>query len=253
MDKVAGLRKTFLDKHYASDKNYYDSRDISRVKSDDEFVHQFLAARDGNVGKAHKLMVEAMKWRKEFGINDVTEKDVPEELYASGYLYTYGQDKNGACLVFTTVKRFVKGDKAKLLAYKKLFAFTFEKIQREHPGGRLCLINNVKDGNLSHVDNDLNKFITFLQTTAYPDILENAYLLHLPKVLEGIWKIFKGLLGSRLNKKYILSTVEELSDKYIDKDQLPLEFGGNTFEYKYPPDEKVDKNSNESAAAEVTS
>ena len=29
---------------------------------------------------------------------DVTEKDVPEEIYASAYLYTYGQDKNGASL-----------------------------------------------------------------------------------------------------------------------------------------------------------
>lgn len=41
----------------ASDKNYYDSRDIARVKSDDLFVQQYLAARDGNVDKAHKIMV----------------------------------------------------------------------------------------------------------------------------------------------------------------------------------------------------
>ncbi|CAB4030515.1 motile sperm domain-containing 2 [Paramuricea clavata] len=71
MDKVSELRKKFLDKHYASDKNYYDSRDISRVKSDDLFVQQFLVGRDGNVDKAQKLMMEALKWRKEFGINGI--------------------------------------------------------------------------------------------------------------------------------------------------------------------------------------
>lgn len=40
-----------------SEKNYYDPRDISRIKSDDFFVVQFLNAKEGNVDKAHKIMV----------------------------------------------------------------------------------------------------------------------------------------------------------------------------------------------------
>ena len=43
--------------YIASDKNYYDSRDISRVKSDDLFVLQFLNGREGNMNKALKAMV----------------------------------------------------------------------------------------------------------------------------------------------------------------------------------------------------
>ncbi len=41
----------------ASEKNNYDSRDISRIKSDDLFVVQFLNAKEGNVDKAYKIMV----------------------------------------------------------------------------------------------------------------------------------------------------------------------------------------------------
>ena len=41
----------------ASDKNYYDSRDISRVKTDDLFVLQYLNGKKGNVDKALKIMV----------------------------------------------------------------------------------------------------------------------------------------------------------------------------------------------------
>ena len=45
----------------ASDKNYYDPRDISRVKSDDYFVEQFINAKEGNVDKAHKIMVLSVR------------------------------------------------------------------------------------------------------------------------------------------------------------------------------------------------
>jgi hypothetical protein len=41
----------------ASDQKNYDARDISRVKSDDYFVVQFINAKEGNVDKAHKTMV----------------------------------------------------------------------------------------------------------------------------------------------------------------------------------------------------
>ena len=45
----------------SSDKNYYDPRDISRVKSDDYFVEQFINAKEGNVDKAHKIMVLSVR------------------------------------------------------------------------------------------------------------------------------------------------------------------------------------------------
>ena len=45
----------------ASDKNYYDPRDISRVKSDDYFVVQFINAKEGNIDKAHKIMVLSLR------------------------------------------------------------------------------------------------------------------------------------------------------------------------------------------------
>lgn len=254
MDKVVELRKKFLDKHYASDKNYYDSRDISRVKSDDIFVQQYLAGRDGNVDKAYKMMDEALKWRKEFGINDVTEKDVPEEILKSGYICkpTQGKDKKGANLVFINCPQYTKGGKDKLLGYKKLCAYTFEKVQREHPGERLSLISNFKDAGLANMEMDYLKFVVHVQTTIYPDLLENAYVLSFPKLLEGIWKILKALMGSKFHTKYIFLTPEEVL-QYVDKDQLTVELGGK-FEYKYPPEEKTDSNCNEPAAAdEVTS
>ncbi|XP_028401153.1 motile sperm domain-containing protein 2-like isoform X1 [Dendronephthya gigantea] len=239
MELVAELRRKFLEKHYASEPSCYDARDISRVKSDDLFVQQYLVGQDGNVDKAFKLMVEALVWRQEFGINDISLKDVPEEILKSGYLYTYGKDKNGAKLVFITVAKFIKGDEEKLLGYKKLLAYTFETIQREKSGQRLSLVNNCKDAGFSNVDTDFRNFVSFVQSTAYPDLLENAYMLSLPILLQGIWKIFQIFIGSRLSSKYIFTTAEELSPRYIDKDQLPLAYGGPSFEYKYPSEEKT--------------
>ncbi|XP_028404635.1 motile sperm domain-containing protein 2-like [Dendronephthya gigantea] len=244
MDKVPELRKKFLDKHYSSEKNYYDSRDISRVKSDDFFVVQFLNGKEGNIDKAFKIMVEAMKWRKSFGVNDLSEKDIPEEVMRAEVSYFYGRDKKGALLGHARLRNYnFKGNKALIEGYRKLTIFRLEKVQREHPGSRISFVSDLQDHSVSQVDMESNKFNTNVLTVYYPDILESSFILNYSKIFESLWKVTKALLGP-ISKKYIFTTVDELT-QYIDKDQLPVEFGGPSYVYKYTPGEdKINANSN---------
>ena len=48
----------------ASEQLNCDTRDISRVKSDDLFVQQYLVGQDGDVDKAFKLMVNIFQLPK---------------------------------------------------------------------------------------------------------------------------------------------------------------------------------------------
>ena len=51
------IQRKYMHVFSASDKNHFDARDVSRVKTDDYFVVQFINAKQGNIEKAHKLMV----------------------------------------------------------------------------------------------------------------------------------------------------------------------------------------------------
>ncbi|XP_028406093.1 motile sperm domain-containing protein 2-like [Dendronephthya gigantea] len=236
MDKVPELRKKFLDNHYSSDKNHFDARDISRVKTDDYFVVQFINPKQGNIEKAHKLMTDALKWRKSFGINDLTEKDIPEEILRSGVMYVHGKDKTGALTVFHRLKHYTyKGNKEMQLGYQRMAALRYEQYQRENPGGKITNVTSCEDVKLLQVDMDTNKLMINSLTTYYPDILEHMYILHYTKVFEALWKITKVLLGP-IAKKFAFISNEELTT-YIDKENLPVEFGGPSYVYEYHPEE----------------
>lgn len=249
-EKVPELRKKFLDKHYSSEKNYYDTRDISRVKSDDQFVLQFLnGVKEGNVDKAHKVMIEGLKWRKSFGINDLKEKDIHEDVLKSGVVYMNGKDKKGASILLHLIENYTwKGNKEKTESFNKLYAFYFEKHYREHPGEKLTVVTQCLGTGLANTDIDTSKFIVHLLTYVYPDILENVFVLNFPKIFSPLWKITKALLSATLVKKYIFPKNDEIF-QYVDKDQLPPSCGGeNTFVYKYPLDEKTTADSNSNVA-----
>ncbi|WP_411027512.1 SEC14 family lipid-binding protein, partial [Salmonella sp. s54925] len=71
---------------------------------------------------------------------------------------------------------------------------------------------------LANTDIDNSRFMSHLLLKFYPDILENAFILHFPTIFKALWKITKGLLGSYLANKYIIPKEEEVFH-YIDKDQ----------------------------------
>lgn len=238
MDKVPELRKSFLDGH---DKDLYDPQDISRVESDDQFVLQFLNGRQGNLDKAQEAMIECLKWRKSFGINGLTESDISEEILQSGVMFfTPGKDKKGATLAFNVVAKYIwKGNEAKSADYLKLMALMCEKFQREHPGEKITFVQECKGSGLANANLDNGRFFVHLAQYCYPDLFENIYLLNFPWIFKALWTILKALLYSYYASKFIFPGEIELLD-YIDKDQLPIQFGGeSTFEYKYVSEVKI--------------
>ena len=44
-------------------------------------------------------MIDTFKWRKEFGVNDITESDLDMEILNRGSLYYHNRDKKGSRLL----------------------------------------------------------------------------------------------------------------------------------------------------------
>ena len=54
------------------------------------------------------LAVEALLWRKEFGVASITEDCLDRGLLDSGSLYSRGRDKQGGRLLILSVRRLVR-------------------------------------------------------------------------------------------------------------------------------------------------
>ena len=54
------------------------------------------------------LAVEALLWRKEFGVASITEDRLDRGLLDGGSLYSKGRDKQGGRLLILSVRRLVR-------------------------------------------------------------------------------------------------------------------------------------------------
>ena len=51
----------------------FDDRDMDRVRADDHYLHGFLLIAKLNKNDALTKMADALKWRKEWGINGMLQ------------------------------------------------------------------------------------------------------------------------------------------------------------------------------------
>lgn len=66
---------------------------VEKVFLTDATLCRYLRAREWNLGKAQKMLVETLKWRREYKPWAITAQDVDVELNNPGKLYRSGFDK----------------------------------------------------------------------------------------------------------------------------------------------------------------
>jgi len=68
-------------------------------------TQQVTSFRDFSIALRAVLAVEALLWRKEFGVASITEDCLDRGLLDSGSLYSRGRDKQGGRLLILSVRR----------------------------------------------------------------------------------------------------------------------------------------------------
>ena len=96
------MRDEFFSKHKESVlKGDYHPTDIQRLKSGTDWVKAFCKHGFNNMDKTVSLMNEVLKWRKEFGANDLLlpgKYPFPEHLFQRGALFKRNTDKKSQAL-----------------------------------------------------------------------------------------------------------------------------------------------------------
>ncbi|XP_051135666.1 phosphatidylinositol/phosphatidylcholine transfer protein SFH2-like [Andrographis paniculata] len=181
-----------------------------------ETLGRFLKAREGNVAKAHKMLVDCLNWRVQNNIDDMLAKPiVPVELYRgirdsqliglSGYSHegipVFAIGAGLSTLDKASVHYYVQShiqvneyrDRVILRAATKKYGKHVSKCIKimDMTGLKLSALNQIKIlTTISSID-DLN----------YPEKTQTYYIVNAPYVFSACWKVVKPLLHERTRRK----------------------------------------------------
>lgn len=203
-----------------------------------ETLVRFLKARDGNVSKAHKMLMDCLHWRLQNEIDKILSKPiVPAELYRavrdSQLIGMSGYSREGLP-VFAVGVGLSTFDKASVHYYVQSHIQINEYRDRvilpsaSAKHGRpitTCVkvldMTGLKLSALSQI-----KLLTIISTVDdlnYPEKTNTYYIVNVPYIFSACWKVVKPLLQERTRKKIQVlpgSGQDELL-KIMDFESLP--------------------------------
>lgn len=77
---------------------------VEEVFLTDATLCRYLRARDWNIGKASKMLVETLKWRREYKPWAITRQDIDGEMNNGGKMYRGGFDKHNRAILMMKVR-----------------------------------------------------------------------------------------------------------------------------------------------------
>ncbi|KAL0407181.1 UNVERIFIED_CONTAM: SEC14 cytosolic factor [Sesamum latifolium] len=163
-----------------------------------EPLTRFLKAREGNVTKAHKMLVDCLNWRVQNDIDDMLAKPiVPEELYRA----IRDSQLIGLSVTHMSFKRF---NYATFMS--KHQAFTVHRAccdQKERKHVSKCIkvldMTGLKFSALNQIK--LMTIISSIDDLNYPEKTRTYYIVNAPYVFSACWKVVKPLLQERTRRK----------------------------------------------------
>ncbi|KAK1426521.1 hypothetical protein QVD17_15195 [Tagetes erecta] len=181
-----------------------------------ETLERFLKAREGNVAKAHKMLVDSLEWRLQNGIDDILAKPIlPTNFYRgvrdSQLIGLSGYTKEGLP-VFAIGIGLSTYDKASIHYYVQSHIQINEYRDRvilptatKRNGryiGKCVKVLDMSGLKLSAM-NQL-KLLTTISTVDdlnYPEKTITYYIVNVPYIFSACWKVVKPLLQERTKLK----------------------------------------------------
>ena len=190
LNQIETVRNETKEKMSNVGEEVFDKRDVDKLMSDDGYlsrfwIHAFFIPGD-RVENTTNLIIDTFKWRKEFGVNDITEDDLDMELLGRGSLYYHNRDKKGSRLLVFCIRKHVKDGK-KMDIIKRMLIYLLERLDREEKGKRITIVFDSEGAGVSNFDLEQVKFLIHVLirfgvsfTTMY--ILYDYCLQLLPKL-----------------------------------------------------------------------
>ncbi|XP_015789618.1 motile sperm domain-containing protein 2-like [Tetranychus urticae] len=225
LEMIDSVRRLCIDHYESDDKSLYDPTDIDEMIVDNWWIKRFIIHTGGNEAEALQMLIKCLKWRKEIGLQSISDNHFPEEIYRIGGLFNYVKDKNGIPTVYIRLK-LVKRLKEVSDLIKLFIIYNFYKIDKESHGQGWGLIIDFHGAGLQNCDLDLAKTIVFSLKTYFPASIEYVICADFPWIFKAFWSFIKGWIPA--DRKFtICFTPRSQLNETIGSDFLPQALGGN--------------------------
>jgi len=221
------------------DLDSVESVDLQRLQREDDYVRKFfrhtLDLPGDPVENAVNMMVNTLKWRKDFGAGSIRESDFPPEMLEKASLFSHNRDKDGRKLLVFCVWKHIKGTD-KMEDMKKFFVYYLERLNREEHGEQITVMFDCRNAGLKNMDMEFIQFIISTMKDYYPDPLNYILVFEMPWVLNAAFKVIKAWLPPAAVKKIKFLTKSNMGE-YVSEDNRLEEWGGtDTWQYAWQPE-----------------
>ncbi|KAI8062344.1 CRAL-TRIO domain-containing protein [Gilbertella persicaria] len=192
---------------------------------------KFLRARNLDISAAKTMLINTLKWRKEFSADTLLEETFDEQAFndSIGFLYKHDKEKRPVTYNFygDLNQETVFGDVNKFIRWRVQL---MEKGIRDIDFVNTDTMVQVHDykgasmfGRTANAKEATNTIIKLMQDN-YPEFLSSKIFVNVPKWGSIVFKLIRPLLSEATVKKFVICSNDELSTTllhHFNKEDLP--------------------------------
>ncbi|XP_075724690.1 vitamin D3 receptor isoform X2 [Rhipicephalus microplus] len=166
----------------------------------------------------------------EVRLHELTESSLPRSCLQAGFVYPFNVDRYGNHVLLlrpANIRSLPMAD------VRRVLVFFVETLLRRQNASRITLLVDCVGGDRHQLD--LGRYLMALFRCYYPRSLGFVLLWQPPRLLQGIWRLCKGLMPVEALERVRFVTASDISH-YVDRDKLPVRMGGtDNYHYEYVP------------------
>ena len=180
LDQIQTVRNEIKERISVEGEGMFDTRDVDKLMREDRYlarfwIHSFFIPGD-RMENAVNLVIDTFKWRKDFGVNDISEDDIDHDMLDKGSLYYHNRDKKGSKLLVFCIRKHNK-DTKKMDLMKKMLIYILERLDKEEEGKKITIIFDSEGAGVSNFDLEQVKFLIHVLISYYPNFVEKILVL----------------------------------------------------------------------------
>ncbi|ORY00499.1 CRAL/TRIO domain-containing protein [Basidiobolus meristosporus CBS 931.73] len=201
---------------------------------------KFLRARDFKVDLSLRMLLDTLKWRKEFNINSLMKESFPEEIQELGYIHK--TDINGGPVTYNIYGN-LKADKVfdadgtptRFVRWRvQLMERAIALLDFENGVEAMTQVHDYHGASLFRMDRRMktaSSQIIQLFQDHYPEFLDRKLFVNVPGLMEMLFNLMSVFVSARTKSKFLMvgqANTQKTLLTYISKENLPTQYGGDS-------------------------
>ncbi|KAL1477596.1 hypothetical protein MTO96_035611 [Rhipicephalus appendiculatus] len=220
-EHMKAFRVRLLGEHRSRETAAYHPSDRRRILDSDQYCWRFIVHNRLDLERAVRMTDVALKWRAQVRLHELTESSLPRSCLQAGFVYPFNVDRYGNHVLLL---RPANIRSLAMVDVRRVLVFFVETLLRRQNASRITLLVDCVGSDRHQLD--LGRYLLALFRCYYPRSLGFVLLWQPPRLLQGIWKLCKGLMPVEALQWVRFVTARDIG-RYVDPDKLPVHMGGH--------------------------